>query len=401
MLDQVLQNAMRLHEAGRIPEAAQLYQQVLRQDPRNFMALYSLGFACGQTGQHMQAEQLYAAATQVDPSKFDPWYHRGIALYRLGRHAEALTCFDWAISIDPSHFEALTNRAVVLLEMGHAGEALASCEMALAFKPDFLPALVNKANALCALCRQEEALPIYDRAEMLQPGDMQVRENRENALFQLGRASRCPPGYMRRLFDQFSTDYDTRMVEELGYRGHEHLRTLYNRLAPERQPPLSIVDLGCGTGLVGDVFRDLAEGGRLDGIDLAPQMIEAARRRGIYSDLVLGDLESELMLGGASYDLALAADTMIYLGDLKPTFTGVAQRLSGGGLYVFAVEAKTDGDGWEQTSANRFRHSLSYLREEAARAGLEFVEMMDCALRNEAGTPVAGYTVALRKPLSS
>jgi predicted TPR repeat methyltransferase len=187
------------------------------------------------------------------------------------------------------------------------------------------------------------------------------------------------------------------MVDTLGYRAHLHLRTLFDRLRPEAKAPLRILDLGCGTGLVGEAFKDLAQGGRLDGIDLAPQMIEAARRRGIYSELFLNDLESHLAVPGLAYDLILAADTMIYLGDLRPTFSGVAEHLAPDGLYVFAVEAK-DNAGWEQTPANRFRHGLDYLRAEAERVRLEFVDSIDCELRSEASVPVPGYTVALRKP---
>ena len=102
-----------------------------------------------------------------------------------------------------------------------------------------------------------------------------------------------------------------------------------------------LLDLGCGTGLVGETFKDLAEGaGRLDGIDLAPRMLDVARARGIYHELILGDLESVLFSPGRSYDLIVSADTMIYLGDLKPAFTGVAKRLEPGGFYIFACEAK-------------------------------------------------------------
>jgi len=88
---------------------------------------------------------------------------------------------------------------------------------------------------------------------------------------------------------------------------------------------------------------------------------------------------------------------MIYLGDLAPTFAGVAKRLEPGGFYIFAVESRED-DGWEQTSKNRFRHSEAYLRDEAQRAGLVFLDIMDCALRNEGDSPVAGFAVALQKP---
>ena len=163
------------------------------------------------------------------------------------------------------------------------------------------------------------------------------------------------------------------------------------------EPGRRILDLGTGTGLVGEVFRDIARGGRLDGIDIAPRMIDAARRRGIYNDLMLGDLETMLHETGAAYDLILAADTMIYLGDLSATFAGTAKRLEPGGFYIFAVESK-DGSGWEQTAKNRFRHSEIYLREEAERTGLEFVDIMPCLLRIEGSTPVPGFAVALKKP---
>jgi predicted TPR repeat methyltransferase len=111
----------------------------------------------------------------------------------------------------------------------------------------------------------------------------------------------------------------------------------------------------------------------------------------------LGDLETELYAPGPSYELVLAADTMIYLGDLAPTFFGVAKRLEPEGFYIFAVEGTAEGE-WQQTPSNRFRHSTDYIKAEAERAGLVFVDSMECTLRHEAGTPVAGLTVALQKP---
>jgi predicted TPR repeat methyltransferase len=187
------------------------------------------------------------------------------------------------------------------------------------------------------------------------------------------------------------------MLEKLQYRAHLHLRELADRVLPRLTPPWRILDLGCGTGLVGDTFKDLTVGGHLDGLDIAPRMIDAARARGIYDDLILGDLETELYAPGPSYELILAADTMIYLGDLAPAFLGVAKRLEPEGFYVFAVESTADGE-WQQTPSNRFRHSTTYLKAEAERAGLVFVDSMECTLRNEAGTPVAGLAVALQKP---
>ena len=77
----------------------------------------------------------------------------------------------------------------------------------------------------------------------------------------------------------------------------------------------------------------------------------------------------------------------------------ITARLVPGGYYVFVCEA-CDGEGWEQTPANRFRHSEAYLRTEAAKAGLDFVSIAPCSIRNEGGTPVPSWAVALRKPPS-
>jgi predicted TPR repeat methyltransferase len=257
--------------------------------------------------------------------------------------------------------------------------------------------LNNRGHVLGELKRFDDALESIDKALAIKPDYTTAAINRETALLRLRRLTRYPRLAARALFDEFSSHYDKTMLERLGYRGHIHLRTLADRVLQRLTPPLRILDLGAGTGLVGGAFKDLAAGGRLDGIDLSPRMIEAARARGIYDGLILGDLETVLAEPGPSYDLIVSADTMVYLGDLAPTFSGVVQRLVPSGFYIFACESK-QGEGWEQTPANRFRHSQAYMRAEATRAGLEFVDIMECSLRHQAGEPVPGFAVALKKP---
>ena len=168
------------------------------------------------------------------------------------------------------------------------------------------------------------------------------------------------------------------------------------RVMPGAKAPMRILDIGCGTGLSGEAFKDWAEGGRLDGIDLSHGMIEAARGRAIYTDLSEDDFETALSKAGAAYDLIIAADSLIYHGDLKPVLSGAGARLEPGGFCLFTVE-KMLGQGWEQTPANRFRHSETYLRNTAGHAGLALVEIAECTLRHESNAPVQGYAVALRR----
>ena len=391
-----MREASALHRAGRLDEAAAAYTKIVEDDPRAFEARCLLGFVYILQQRYPEAEAELGATVTLEPRLHEAWVQLSAALYNQGRVNDALNCLDRALGLRPGDVESLTNRAVFLLELGRAPQALASCDTALAIKPNFVTALVNRGNALAALKRHEEAVACYEAALREDPDHVSARENLQQALFQLGRTSRCPPGYMRRLFDTFSADYDRVMLEQLKYRAHLHLRALAEKVVGGKRS-LAILDLGSGTGLVGETFKDFAEGGRLDGIDLSPAMNEAARMRGVYDELILGDLEPYLAGRGQTYDLMLAADTVIYIGDLAPVFSGAAARLAPGGFLIFAAEAK-EGEGWEQTPDNRFAHSLPYIREEAEQQGLEFVDSLECVLRTQNEVPVAGIAVALRRP---
>jgi len=201
---------------------------------------------------------------------------------------------------------------------------------------------------------------------------------------------RSDAGYVRHLFDQFSADYDERMIGQLGYRAPQILRALFDLIMPGRDR-LAVLDLGCGTGLTGVVFRDVAA--RLDGIDLSQAMVEKARARNLYDRLLVGDIESALD-GTTQYDLLLAADTLVYLGDLETVFDRARHNLHDSGFFLFTVESK-QGEGFELGPKRRWRHSEAYLREQAAKVGFDVAGFMAAVPRHEANQPVEGFAVAL------
>ena len=380
-----------------LAEAASLYRGILAQTPQNAEALNLLGGIEAQRNDPSAAIALIDRAIALQPKNAAFVANRGNVLAQQECFEDALASYDRALAIKPDYVLVLNNRGLVLRELKRFEDALQSIDKALAIKPDYAEALNNRGLVLRELKRFEDALESIDKALALKPDLPNAAINREMALLGLRRLTRHPPLATRALFDEFSSHYDKTMLELLDYRGHIHVRTLADRVLPHLARPWNVLDLGMGTGLVGGAFKDLTAGGRLDGIDLAPRMIEAARARGIYDLLILGDLESVLAQPGPSYDLILSADTMTYLGDLMPTFSGVVQHLVPGGFYIFACERK-DGEGWEQTPSNRFRHSQAYMRAEAAHAGLEFAGIMECCLRSQAHEPVPGFAVALRKP---
>ncbi|MBW8708849.1 MAG: methyltransferase domain-containing protein, partial [Alphaproteobacteria bacterium] len=133
-----------------------------------------------------------------------------------------------------------------------------------------------------------------------------------------------------------------------------------------------------------------------DGVDLSPAMIAKARARQIYAHLEVADLQSALGMAGPHYDLILAADTLVYLGDLKAVFAAAAARLHPDGFFLFTVE-KAAGEGFELGPKRRWRHSEAYLRSLAGDAGLGVAGLVAAAPRSEANQPVEGFAVALAR----
>ena len=312
-----------------------------------------------------------------------------------------------------------------LLAAGDPQAALAQAREAAALNPD--AAVATLALGECLLAASENnsgALPAaiaeLQRTLRLDPGLVRARELIAAAWLKAGEAGKAlenlqalenpPPGmiaaceaircaprsdpcYVRHLFDQFSADYDQRMIGQLSYAAPQILLDLAGMVMPGRKN-LALLDLGCGTGLAGAVFKPLAA--RLDGVDLSPAMIEKARARGIYDDLSVADLETALAGAGPQYDLILAADTLVYLGDLAPVFQTAHCRLTPDGYFLFTVE-KAEGTGFELGPKRRWRHSEAYLRGLAEGAGFVLAGLVAAAPRHEANQPVEGFAVALSR----
>jgi predicted TPR repeat methyltransferase len=320
---------------------------------------------------------------------------RGGLLARLTLVKALLASDDVAAALEEARETASLNSGVAVAAMS-LGEALlaasvlpaaiAEFQRALRLDPSLERARFLMASAWLEAGEAEKALAIF--AEFESSSEIEILAGRARAM---RHAPRSDAGYVRHLFDQFSADYDSRMLGQLSYAAPQILRDLAELVMPGRDQ-LAILDLGCGTGLAGAMFQDKAA--HLTGIDLSPAMIAKARLRGIYDRLIVGDIEA---LPAGRHDLILAADTLVYLGDLAPLFRTLGAHLSPDGYFLFTTEAK-DGEGFELGPKRRWRHSEAYLREEAGLAGFSVAGLVVASPRTEANQPVAGYAVALTLP---
>src|SRR5262245_57901623 len=101
----LLQQAVALHQHGRLSEAEGLYDFVLKLAPSNFNALHLLGVLRHQQGRPAEALQLIAAALRSNSGNADALSNYAIVLDAVGRHADAVEHYDKALAIKPAQAE--------------------------------------------------------------------------------------------------------------------------------------------------------------------------------------------------------------------------------------------------------------------------------------------------------
>jgi hypothetical protein len=157
-----LQEALRHHQAGRLRDAARLYQAVLKAHPRNADALHFLGLIAHQEGQHARARTLLARALKERPN--DPRLLNVFAgiLRAEGELEAAAAKLRQALTRSPTDATVLTNLGLILQDLGDSAAALSVYDQALALEPDQPDARANRAIVLLQQGRFEEGWREYE-----------------------------------------------------------------------------------------------------------------------------------------------------------------------------------------------------------------------------------------------
>lgn len=423
---------------------------------------FFLGAICGMKGDAARAEACFRKSLATKPDFQQARFNLGIALRDQGRLKEAQAELETVIASNPGHAEAANALGYVYVRLERQDDAERCFRSALARNPAFPDALINLGNVLCGRKRWVEAIPLYQRALELTPNHASAALNLGGALAALNRvdeaiacfrrsisadgrnpdahlqlakalkaqgkpreveeacrqvlrirpddaeahyflgmlgADTAPPAapneHVARLFDDYAEIFDAHLVGKLRYRAPEVLIEAVEAAIGNRRD-LDVLDLGCGTGLCGPLFRPLAR--TLVGVDLSPNMLEKARARAIYDALEAGELTAALLTRHAAVDLAIAADVLVYIGDLGPVFSSVAKALRPGGWFAFSVETAQpgEGDGYTLRRTGRYAHERDYVTALGERYGFEMDSSCGLCIREEAGHPIPGEIYVLR-----
>jgi predicted TPR repeat methyltransferase len=423
--------AIQCQKNEQLDEAEALFRKVLDVAPDLADALHFSGVLAHQQGRSEEALALIARSLEAEPEQADWQSNYGVVLQSTGRLGDAIEAYRRAIALQPTHANAYNNLGVILRAYGRLQEAEEAYRNAIEFNPKQPDAHHNLAVLLSATSRTEEAVTCYCRALTLKPEYPEARRllalaycvigephkavlvceewlrhepDDPIALHTLAACSgrdvplRASDAYIQKVFDSFATSFEAKLAM-LHYQAPMLVATALAD-SGSLTAKVEILDAGCGTGLCGPLVAPYAR--RLIGVDLSQGMLEHAREKHVYDDLVQGELTEYLRIHEDAFDVIISADTLVYFGALDEVIVAAAGALRAGGFLVFTVEEAAADDiaaPYCIRPHGRFNHRADYVERLLVGAGL-MPSIGRAKLRLESGLPVAGLVLTARKPLS-
>lgn len=356
----VTELAFLLARQNQFQEAMEHAEKAVRMDGNNPELLARVIDIAHRAQNFERAIEWLERATAISPDSV----HIKLLLARdwrlTGQHEKALAAYGRLLEAQPSNSHALMGRAQTALGMGDLALALKDCEALLALHPD------------------DEEVQFY---------------------LELARGhtpKRQPAKLIRSLHDGLAEVFDQHVVAGLKYK----LPREVARLISDRYPDLAlnVLDLGCGTGLLGACLGRLK--GALVGVDLSLPMIQQAHRHGVYDKFHNVDLLDALdATPEALYDVIAALDAFIYVGDISKAIPDAFRILRPGGHFIFSCETALESEAdLVLRPTYRYAHKASRVEAMCRAAGFDPVALDAMTLRYEAHQPVVGFLVVARKP---
>lgn len=346
----IVAEARLLRLAGQPAEAVRLLRRRKNEESDDFQLHFELGLALSELDRHEEAIGAFLAAWRLNPGCDEACNRIGASFAARGMLQPAAMWFEQARQLNPTDTRFLYPYAAVLMKLGCAAQA-------------------------------SELLTQWTSAEPDNP----IASHLAAAALGCQETKQASPDYVRTLFNQYAPRFDDSLAR-LKYCGPQLVfHALRQTMTPDAED-LDILDLGCGTGLVGAALRPLAR--RLVGVDLSSEMLERARDRAVYDELVLAEMLDYLRTCSHRFHAVVAADVLTYVGDLHDFYRLSSQVLCDGGWIIAVVESLEDSGTFRLNPSGRFSHSAHYLRQVMQDSNFEVCEIRNDVMRYDAQRPV-------------
>jgi len=339
-----------------------------------------------QIGDYQSAEKSLRTALAIDETLYQTHFNLAIVLQQTGQREESLQHLHSTLNIDPYFVPALLRAAQIQKQSGDLVSAEFNVRKALGLQPENIDALYLLANILAQSEQVEKTIEVYQQLLKLNPDD-------KSAAYVLNILHEEIPGsppriHFENIFNEMADDFDHHL-QGLGYQAPGQLFSLLQKTENNKTRFNRLLDIGCGTGAVGQLFHDQVD--YLMGIDIADKMLGHCQQTGLYHDLACSDI-FELDAVSKDFDLVVAADVFPYLGELNPIIQAIGQRMTSGGFLLFTTERGETADGYYVDKlSGRYRFSDDYLTQVAQQQQFKIIQMQTERLRKEKNEWISGH----------
>ena len=432
-IELLLDYAQTLHLTGNVNKAESIAHHVLVKDPKEIKAYLLLGNIYYRKGLFQSALLEYKKILSIEPKN-------QLALVNIVYSYCSLSDFENAIpyieeviiSIDQAPFNWLvncgmaylfnkkplqaipyltqasikiTNDAQVFFHLGLAHDlssnkmlAILYYQKAIIIDPDLLSAHHNLAVLHYSEQDYEKAIPHLKKIIQINPHH-QIATTLLNA-YSGNNQDTLSSIFISSLFDQYAFNYDEHLKTTLNYQAPSLSRNLLNAAATKENLSLSVgtcLDLGCGTGLMGIIMRDLAT--TLIGVDLSEGMIVKAKNNFIYDKIIQQDVIEYLTNNTSKVEYISAIELLNYLGSKIEDFIKLCSlSLSPGGWLLLTSEICFSNDKKILTRHARYAYNENYLLDLLKKNGFLIKETKKSGLRTGPDGEVIGLYIISQLP---
>lgn len=173
-VDQLLDRARSLYDAGKIKEATNLVEEAHRISPDDIGIFYTLGICYSDLGELQASAEAFLEVTSRDPEHWDAWSLAGDRYAGMGKWEEVVDCYSRAARINPDDYELQRNLGTGLQEINQLDKAIACYDRAIAINQEDISSWFGKAECLGQLSRRNQADEALKRGLAIKPQN--VRE---------------------------------------------------------------------------------------------------------------------------------------------------------------------------------------------------------------------------------
>jgi predicted TPR repeat methyltransferase len=379
-----------LAETGLLELGLMHLQSAARHMPASPMIHTNIGHVQMKLGQLDLAINSYQNALKLKPHSPEILFNMGAIFHEQGKMEDAASYIDQSLELRPDFPIAYPLLSKIQRELGHPELAAACLIKLLEYTPRSINTLFELGNLLAAYHDYSNAAIYFKRILDIDP----LNGSAHHALAALSGETTvtAPRKHVEDIFDGLSENFD-RHLRELGYRTPELLTEMLIDLVGDQFRFDRAIDLGCGTGLSGAPIRPIST--HLSGLDVSQKMVEIARSKNIYDELYRDDINQHLKSSQQQYDLFIAEDVFIYIGELTGVFKSIKAHAKPDAYFIFSTELATEQD-YILRPTGRYAHSRNYIETLSNKFGFTIAASKITDLRMEAMQAIKGELFVLK-----